>query len=36
MLPTNDRPLDEILGADVKPYDWLGLSLASVIPAHVI
>jgi beta-N-acetylhexosaminidase len=35
-LPTDDRPLDEILDADVKPYDWLGMSLASVIPAHVI
>lgn len=35
-LPTDDRPLDEILAADVRPYDWLGLSLASVIPAHVI
>jgi beta-N-acetylhexosaminidase len=35
-MPVDDRPLDEILAADVKPYDWLGLSLASVIPAHVI
>ncbi|WP_087667499.1 beta-N-acetylhexosaminidase [Caballeronia humi] len=35
-LPTDDRPLDEILAADVKPYDWLGMALASVIPAHVI
>jgi beta-N-acetylhexosaminidase len=35
-LPTDDRPLDDILAADVRPYDWLGMSLASVIPAHVI
>jgi beta-N-acetylhexosaminidase len=35
-LPTDNRSLEEILAADVKPYDWLGLSLASVIPAHVI
>jgi len=35
-LPTDDRSLDDILAADVRPYDWLGLSLASVIPAHVI
>jgi beta-N-acetylhexosaminidase len=35
-LPTDDRALDEILNADVKPYDWLGMSLNSVIPAHVI
>jgi beta-N-acetylhexosaminidase len=35
-MPVDDRPLDEILAADVRPYDWLGLSLASVIPAHVI
>jgi beta-N-acetylhexosaminidase len=35
-LPTDDRPLEDILAADIKPYDWLGMSLASVIPAHVI
>ncbi len=35
-LPTDDRALDEILNADVKPYDWLGMSLTSVIPVHVI
>ncbi len=35
-MPVDDRPLDEILRDDVAPYDWLGLSLASVIPAHVI
>jgi beta-N-acetylhexosaminidase len=35
-MPVDDRPLDEILRDDVAPYDWLGLALASVIPAHVI
>ncbi|RKP52060.1 beta-N-acetylhexosaminidase [Trinickia fusca] len=35
-LPVDDRPLDEILREDVAPYGWLGMSLASVIPAHVI
>ncbi|MGY6238154.1 beta-N-acetylhexosaminidase (plasmid) [Burkholderia ambifaria] len=35
-LPTDDRPLDAILKQDVAPYDWLGLSLSAVIPAHVI
>ncbi|TKC83865.1 beta-N-acetylhexosaminidase [Trinickia terrae] len=35
-LPTDDRPLEEILRDDVAPYDWLGMALTSVIPAHVI
>ncbi len=35
-LPTDDRTLDAILKQDVAPYDWLGLSLSAVIPAHVI
>ncbi|CAG9241844.1 MULTISPECIES: beta-N-acetylhexosaminidase [Paraburkholderia] len=35
-VPVDERTLDEILGEDVKPYDWLGLSLASVLPGHVI
>ncbi|MGN6666037.1 MAG: beta-N-acetylhexosaminidase [Trinickia sp.] len=35
-LPVDDRSLDEILNDDAKPYDWLGMALASVIPAHVI
>ncbi|WP_323118608.1 beta-N-acetylhexosaminidase [Burkholderia alba] len=35
-LPTDDRSLETILKHDVAPYDWLGLSLAAVIPAHVI
>lgn len=35
-LPVDDRSLDEILNDDAAPYDWLGMALASVIPAHVI
>jgi beta-N-acetylhexosaminidase len=35
-MPVDDRSLEDILAADIKPYDWLGMSLASVIPAHVI
>ncbi len=35
-LPADDRPLEVLLRDDVAPYDWLGLSLAAVIPAHVI
>jgi beta-N-acetylhexosaminidase len=35
-VPVDERSLDEILGDDVAPYGWLGMSLASVIPAHVI
>ena len=35
-LPVDARSLDEILSEDAAPYDWLGMSLSSVIPAHVI
>ncbi|MBC8747730.1 beta-N-acetylhexosaminidase [Paraburkholderia sp. WC7.3g] len=35
-MPVDERPLDEILGNDVAPYDWLGLSLGAVLPAHVV
>jgi beta-N-acetylhexosaminidase len=35
-MPVDERPLDEILGNDVAPYDWLGLSLGAVVPAHVV
>jgi beta-N-acetylhexosaminidase len=35
-LPVDERELDAILSEDVMPYDWLGLALSSVIPAHVI
>jgi beta-N-acetylhexosaminidase len=35
-IPVDDRSLDEIMAADAAPYEWLGLSLAGVMPAHVI
>jgi beta-N-acetylhexosaminidase len=35
-VPVDERGLDEILAADAAPYGWLGASLASVMPAHVI
>jgi len=35
-VPVDERPLDAILGDDAMPYDWLGLSLAAVMPGHVI
>lgn len=35
-IPTDDRNLKEILAGDAAPYDWLGLGLAAVMPAHVI
>jgi beta-N-acetylhexosaminidase len=35
-LPVDDRPLKDILSADAAPYDWLGDSLLSVMPAHVL
>ncbi len=35
-VPVDERTLDEILADDIAPYGWLGMSLASVIPAHVI
>ncbi|WP_338862988.1 beta-N-acetylhexosaminidase [Mycetohabitans rhizoxinica] len=34
--PVDTRALDEILGCDAQPYQWLGLSLAAVMPAHVV
>ncbi|SIT67784.1 beta-N-acetylhexosaminidase [Burkholderia sp. b13] len=34
--PVDTRALDEILACDVQPYQWLGLSLAAVMPAHVV
>jgi beta-N-acetylhexosaminidase len=33
--PVDTRSLNELL-ADATPYDWLGLTLAAVMPAHVI
>lgn len=35
-IPVDPRSLKAILTDDAKPYDWLQLSLASVMPAHVI
>jgi beta-N-acetylhexosaminidase len=35
-LPVDDRLLKDILSADAAPYDWLGDSLLSVMPAHVL
>jgi beta-N-acetylhexosaminidase len=35
-LPVDDRTLKAILSADAAPYDWLGDSLMSVMPAHVL
>lgn len=35
-IPVDERPLNKILNDDAKPYEWLGLGLASVMPAHVI
>ena len=35
-VPVDDRSLDAILSEDAAPYQNLGMSLASVMPAHVI
>ncbi|MFP5407322.1 MAG: beta-N-acetylhexosaminidase, partial [Gammaproteobacteria bacterium] len=35
-VPVDPRELEEILADDVAPYDWLGSTLLSVMPAHVI
>ena len=35
-IPVDRRPLKSILGEDAKPYEWLGLGLSAVMPAHVI
>jgi beta-N-acetylhexosaminidase len=35
-IPVDERSLKEILNVDAKPYEWLDLSLAAVMPAHVI
>ena len=35
-IPIDDRPLKRIARDDMRPYEWLDLSLASVMPAHVI
>ena len=35
-IPSDERALDALIGADAAPYRWLGVSLASVMPAHVV
>jgi beta-N-acetylhexosaminidase len=35
-IPVDERSLDEILQDDAIPYEWLGTTLTSVMPAHVI
>lgn len=35
-IPVDKRSLKAILADDVRPYDWLGTTLASVMPAHVV
>jgi beta-N-acetylhexosaminidase len=35
-VPVDSRPLEQILGKDAAPYRWLAVSLASVMPAHVV
>jgi beta-N-acetylhexosaminidase len=35
-VPVDRRSLKAILADDARPYEWLGTSLASVMPAHVI
>jgi len=35
-LPVDKRSLKAILAQDAAPYGWLGTSLASVMPAHVV
>lgn len=35
-LPVDERGLEQLLAADAAPYGWLGIGLASVMPAHVV
>jgi beta-N-acetylhexosaminidase len=35
-IPKDERSLKAIESDDMKPYEWLDISLASVMPAHVI
>ncbi len=35
-LPGDERSLDALLATDAAPYRWLGVQLASVMPAHVV
>ncbi len=34
--PIDRRSLEQILASDAAPYGWLGMSLAAVMPAHVV
>lgn len=35
-IPVDKRALKTLLADDARPYEWLGTSLASVMPAHVV
>lgn len=35
-IPVDERKTGDILKEDAAPYDWLGMSLTAVMPAHVI
>ena len=35
-VPVDERSLQTIMADDAKPYEWLPLSLTSIMPAHVI
>lgn len=35
-IPVDERSLKAIMAEDAAPYDWLGMSLSAVMPAHVI
>ncbi len=35
-IPVDERALKDIVGDDAMPYDWLGMRLTAVMPAHVI
>ena len=35
-IPVDERQTADILKEDAAPYDWLGMSLTAVMPAHVI
>lgn len=35
-IPVDDRQYADVLKEDAAPYGWLGMSLAAVMPAHVI
>lgn len=35
-IPVDEREFKDIIDDDAAPYDWLGMSLTAVMPAHVI